>query len=206
MSDECPEGIEERLRSSLRAYAELVDAPEGDELPARSGTPATPRAAIRRWRGAVLAAAAAAAVVTGSVWLVTGDGSEHVAATSAGSAESGAEGSAELPESDTWAAAGVPNGAVSSSAGPASPEVGVAYPLDLFTHCGVFGTDIGGVWFAADPPLVEGAGNPPPGWDNPYQRGTVTLLTADEAVFADDAGHEVRLRAADDSARPGPCD
>ena len=48
-----------------------------------------------------------------------------------------------------------------------SPEVGVPYPLDLYTHCGVFGTDIGGAWFAADPPLVEGAGNPPPGWGEP---------------------------------------
>ena len=39
---------------------------------------------------------------------------------------------------------------------------GVVYRVDLYTHCGVLGIDIGGVWFAADPPLVEGAGNPPP--------------------------------------------
>jgi hypothetical protein len=84
--------------------------------------------------------------------------------------------------------------------------VGVAYPLDLLTHCGVLGADIGGVWFAAEPPLVEGAANPPPDWGNPYQRGTVTLLSADAAEFGDDAGHRVRLRAADESARPAPCD
>ena len=83
--------------------------------------------------------------------------------------------------------------------------MGVPYPVDLYTHCGVFGIDIGGIWFAADPPLVEGAGNPPPGWGNPYQPGTLTLLTADEAVFGDDAGHEVRLRA-DEPARPAPCE
>jgi hypothetical protein len=198
--------LEQRLRSSLRAYADLVDAPTGEDLPARSATPATPRAALRRWRGATLVAAAAAAVVAGSVWLVTGDGNEPVAATSAGSVESGAEGSAELPESDTWAAAEAPAGPGDVLAPPPSPEVGVAYPLDLLTHCGVLGTDIGGVWFAADPPLVDGAGNPPPGWGNPYQRGTVTLLTSGEAVFGDEAAHEVRLRAADESARPGPCD
>ena len=33
----------------------------------------------------------------------------------------------------------------------------------------------------------------------------MTLLTTDEAVFADEVGHEVRLLA-DDTARPGPCD
>ena len=79
------------------------------------------------------------------------------------------------------------------------------YAVELYTHCGVFGIELGSIWFAADPPLVEGAGNPPPGWGNPYQPGTVTLLTADEALFGDDVGHEVRLLA-DDTARPGPCD
>jgi hypothetical protein len=84
--------------------------------------------------------------------------------------------------------------------------VGVAYPFDLLTHCGVVGADIGGVWFAADPPLLDGPGNPPPGWGNPYQRGTLTLLNAGEALFADGAGHQVRLRAADAAARPAPCE
>ena len=41
---------------------------------------------------------------------------------------------------------------------------------------------------------------------NPVEVGTVTLTSADEAVFADDAGHVVPLRAADESARPAPCD
>ena len=43
-SDERPEGIEERLRSSLRAYADLVDAParrapEGVVVRARAAQP-----------------------------------------------------------------------------------------------------------------------------------------------------------------------
>ena len=197
-SDERPEGIEERLRSSLRAYADLVDAPAG-ELPKASSS-APRRAAVRRWRGALLAAAAAAAVVTGSVWLATGDRSDQVDATATGAEQ--ADAAAEPPVNDTRAAAE----AGADAALPAEPEVGVAYVVDLYTHCGVHGIDVGGVWFAADPPLVEGAGNPPPGWGNPVQRGTVTLTSADEAVFADEAGHVVLLRAADESARPAPCD
>ena len=51
---------------------------------------------------------------------------------------------------------------------------------------------------------MEEGGHPPPGWGNPVDPGTVTLLTATEAVFRDEAGHEVRLRA-DESARPPLC-
>lgn len=191
--------LERRLRDSLHAYAELVQAPESEALPER---PATPQPALRRWRGAVLAAAAAAAVVSGSVWAVSGHDPEPVAGSAASRV-------ATPTESETWAAAeatpGTPDGPGDVLTAPPSPEPGTAYPLDLYTHCGVLGVDIGGVWFAADPPLVEGAGNPPAGWGNPYQRGTVTLLSADEALFTDEAGHEVRLRA-DESARPAPCD
>ncbi|TFV86014.1 hypothetical protein [Blastococcus sp. CT_GayMR16] len=195
-----PDELEQRLRSSLRAYADLVDEPDEDELPA----PRTeiPRARSGRWREGVLAAAAAAAVVTWTFWVVTDDDTGVETAT--GTALSSTEGSAELPTGDAAAAAGAPEGPVPSSTDSVAP--GVASPLDLYTHCGVLGTDVGGVWFAADPPLVDGAGNPPPGWGNPYQPGTLTLVTADEAVFADDAGHVVRLRAADESARPAPCD
>ncbi len=37
--------------------------------------------------------------------------------------------------------------------------------------------------------------NPGPrGWGNPYQQGTMTLLSPAEAVFRDRAGHQVRFR------------
>jgi hypothetical protein len=191
--------LERRLRESLHAYADLVDEPESADLPTRT---APPRGALRGWRGAALGAAAAAAVVSWSFWLVTSDGDRDVAAgPAATSAEAATPG---VPEGDTLAADAA---AAAPGEGQAlsSPEVGIAYPFDLYTHCGVLGTDVGGVWFAADPPLVEGAGNPPAGWGNPYQPGTLTLVDAGEALFADEVGHRVRL-VADDTARPGPCD
>ena len=197
MSDD----LERRLRDSLRAYAELVDAPDSTAPPTRASAQPAP---LRRWRGAVLAAAAVAAVITGSVWFVDG----HEADT-AGSAASDVSATAGGPDNDAGAAAEAQDGTMAAPdealSVPASPVVGVAYPFDLYTHCGIRGAELGGVWFAVDPPLVEGAGNPPAGWGNQYQRGAVTLLTADEAVFRDDAGHEVVLLA-DGSARPAPCD
>jgi hypothetical protein len=200
--------LERRLRDSLRAYAETVDEAEDDDsLPTR---PAAQRSGVRRWRGAVLAAAAAAAVVTGSLVVVNArdTGSDTAAGPAAGSSVSGQEAThAEAPASTTPSGQALAADAAAPVGGalPASPEAGVAYSVDLSTHCGVRGLEIGGVWFAADPPLVEEGGHPPAGWGNPLQPGTVTLLSATEAVFTDDLGHEVRLRA-DESARPPLCE
>ena len=193
--------LERRLRDSLHAYADLVQAPDDGAVPTRTGGAPNRRTAPPRWRGALLAAAAAAFVVSGSVWIVTGqhDGADSTAASGAAQVDA--------PESQApqAAEAAPPGSAADSAQGLSAPPVGVPVPYDLYTHCGVLGADIGGVWFAADPPLVEGAGNPPPGWGNPDQPGTMMLLAADQAVFTDDAGHSVRLRA-DDAARPPLCE
>jgi len=50
-----------------------------------------------------------------------------------------------------------------------------------------------GRYFEAVHPLSDGL-NPPPGWGNPYQQGTMTLLSPTEAVFRDQAGHQVQFR------------
>ncbi|MFE5908102.1 hypothetical protein ACFQ6B_03260 [Streptomyces wedmorensis] len=71
-------------------------------------------------------------------------------------------------------------------------------PFDLLTHCGIDEARIGSTYFEAETPLSNGSGSPPEGWDNPTQRGTMTLKSETEAVFTDDAGHEVNFRA-----RPG---
>jgi hypothetical protein len=198
---------EARLSAALHAYAELVDEPgaEALPLPAASNRRET---ALRRWRGPALVAAAAAVVTAGAWWAVGGDrpGEDPVAGASAASAA--AEPAPETAAGDAAESGLAPHGTAAGVPGrlPAALEVGVPYALDLYTHCGVFGTDVGGTWFAVDPPLVEGADNPPAGWGDPEQPGTLTLRTPQQAVFTDDRGHEVVLRAAPDSARPAPCD
>jgi hypothetical protein len=198
--------VEARLRNSLRAYADVVDD-EPVRPPRRAG--GSPRSSgLRGWRSSVLAAAAVLAVA-GGTWVVL-DGandSSSTAASGGGEAavlegDSRAE-SAPEQSTDSSAEAGAAADAAVPSSELAQVQVGVAYPFDLYTHCGILGADVGGVWFSADPPLVEEFG-PPAGWDDPYQRGTLTLESVDAAVFRDEAGHEVRLRAAE-SERPPPC-
>jgi hypothetical protein len=76
----------------------------------------------------------------------------------------------------------------------AAAAVGSARPYSLYTHCGIDEARIGNRYYEAVHPLSDGSGNPPAGWGNPYQRGTMTLLPPDEAVFRDDAGHQVLFR------------
>jgi hypothetical protein len=193
--------LEGRIKASLSAYADLVEEPEDVALPVRRSS----RTATRRWRAPLLVAAAVASAVTVavSVWPAGGPAGDTAASVAdsgggAGSAESAA-GAAEDQRGESQ------DGTAMSAPEDAAVAIGVPVPFDLYTHCGVLGADIGGVWFAADPPLVKGPANPPPDRDNPYQAGTLTLLSEDEAVFTDDAGHEVRLRA-DEGSRPPPCD
>jgi hypothetical protein len=90
---------------------------------------------------------------------------------------------------------------VTKPAGPsptAAATVGSAQPYRLYTHCGIDEARIGSRYFEAVHPLSDGQGNPPAGWGNPYQQGTMTLLSPSKAVFRDDAGHQVQFRL-----RPG---
>ncbi len=75
---------------------------------------------------------------------------------------------------------------------------GKSAPYSLYTHCGVSEARVGSRYFVAVHPLSDGAGNPPAGWGNPYQAGTMTLVSATEAEFTDTVGHRVIFRA-----RPG---
>ena len=202
-----PRDVEARLRAALDAYADVVDD-QPVSRPARSAGPH--RSPLRGWRASVLAAAAALAVV-GGTWVVLDGGTDPSTTAASGGGEAPAlddDARAETaPEAATGGDAEDQAGSAFDTAVPLSGlpalEVGVPYPFDLYTHCGVLGADVGGVWFAAEPPLVEESG-PPAGWGNPYQAGTLTLESADEAVFRDDADHEVRLRA-DEGRRPPPC-
>ena len=70
-------------------------------------------------------------------------------------------------------------------------------PFDLFTHCGIYEARVQDTFFAAEQPLDDGNGNPPAGWGNPYQSGTITV-EGQRAVFHDDSGHTVTFHE-----RPG---
>jgi hypothetical protein len=83
--------------------------------------------------------------------------------------------------------------ATTAAAAARSPQ-----PYRLYTHCGIDEARIGNRYFEAVHPLSDGQGNPPPGWGNPYQQGTMTLLSPAGAVFRDHAGHQVQFRL-----RPG---
>jgi hypothetical protein len=101
------------------------------------------------------------------------------------------------------ACASSPAAQVTSPARPTTTTTAAAaarspQPYQLYTHCGIDEARIGNRYFEAVHPLSDGPGNPPPGWGNPYQQGTMTLLSPAEAVFRDDAGHQVQFRL-----RPG---
>ena len=89
------------------------------------------------------------------------------------------------------------SGPVAQGTGPARPAapaavaVGSPRPYQLYTHCGIDEARIGNRYFEAVHPLSDGQNNPPPGWGNPYQQGTMTLLSPTTAVFRDHAGHQV---------------
>ena len=79
---------------------------------------------------------------------------------------------------DVRAVTGTPTGA--------SAEAGEAY--DLYTHCGIEWAKIHGVMWRTRPALSDGSGNPPAGWGNPSQAGTVSFVGDDTAVFTSSAG------------------
>jgi len=85
-------------------------------------------------------------------------------------------------------------GSTPSLAAPPSPGSAAAtamapkpVPYDLYTHCGIDYARVGNRYYEATPPLSDGSGNPPPGWGNPYQPGTLTVLSPTQAVFTDQA-------------------
>jgi hypothetical protein len=61
--------------------------------------------------------------------------------------------------------------------------------VQLYTHCGVIYADFDGKAFYADPILDDGSGNPPNGWGNPFDNGTMTLKDQSTAQFMDGSGN-----------------
>ena len=77
----------------------------------------------------------------------------------------------------------LPGGRPVATSGPTT------VPFDLYTHCGIHELTYDGRWYERREGILDdGSGNPPPGWDNPFQAGVLTVEGA-SAVFTDDAGH-----------------
>ena len=78
--------------------------------------------------------------------------------------------------------------------------------FEVYTHCGVESTRINGAWWHAKPPLYnKGRSGPPAGWGDPYQTGTLTMVSADRAVF-EALGHWVLFVPAPDNQPVRICD
>jgi len=76
---------------------------------------------------------------------------------------------------------------------PATSSSGTAAvggePFSLYTHCGIRELTFGGRWYErVGGALDDGQGNPPHGWDNPYQAGTLTS-SGSTVLFRDRTGH-----------------
>ncbi len=63
----------------------------------------------------------------------------------------------------------------------------------LYTHCGIRNANMNGQWYDAVPQQSDGQGNPPRGWENPYQDGQVRVLTPTSFQYRDGSGHHVRF-------------
>lgn len=83
-------------------------------------------------------------------------------------------------------------------------EVGREYHYELYVHCGVEWALIDGEWWTT-PLLSDGHRNPPDGWGNPVDSGTLVLLDGDTAEYAGGPDATVVFRRGDGTARPDPC-
>ena len=62
-------------------------------------------------------------------------------------------------------------------------DVGRTYWHVLSTHCGIEFTTFDGREWVAEPKLSDGGGNPPRGWNNPEEPGTMKMTDDRSAVF-----------------------
>ncbi len=72
------------------------------------------------------------------------------------------------------------------------PIIGVPYLVTVYTHCGLRHVEFDHSDWAISGDLGDGV-NPPPGFGNPVDQGTVTLITHDTATYRSQKGVERRL-------------
>jgi hypothetical protein len=70
----------------------------------------------------------------------------------------------------------------------------IGKPYRLYTHCGIEWAKINGTFWRATRPLSDGNRNPPAGWGNPFQDGSLDLVSRSSARFTSPAGTVVFQR------------
>lgn len=72
------------------------------------------------------------------------------------------------------------------------------YPITVYTHCGLDRSrfDFDGSFWRALGETSDGQGNPPPGYDNPYDAGMIRLLDGETAEYTSSQGERLRLERA----------
>ena len=86
-------------------------------------------------------------------------------------------------------------------------EVGVSYRFQLPTHCGVEYAFFDDRWWNASTQLYENQArmDPPPGWGNPTEFGTMRLLSQDEAQFVGDSGNKAHFASRSEGSPGTTC-
>jgi hypothetical protein len=85
---------------------------------------------------------------------------------------------------------------------------GVRYQFRLYTHCGLngpTGPDFDGSFWTSVGPGDDGSGNPPAGFGNPFDIGTMTLVSANVAEYRSSSGASVRFTRQASTKSAGLC-
>jgi hypothetical protein len=85
---------------------------------------------------------------------------------------------------------------------------GLRYQFRLYTHCGLndpTGPDFDGSFWTSAGPGDEGSGNPPAGFGNPYDNGTMTLISANVAEYRSSFGAFMRFNRQASTRTSGLC-
>lgn len=74
-------------------------------------------------------------------------------------------------------------------------KLGVPCRFRLYTHCGLgYGPDFDGSFWTTADSTVATSDNPPAGLGDPYDRGTIELVSQDHADYEGASGKTFRLR------------
>lgn len=73
------------------------------------------------------------------------------------------------------------------------PGIGIPYNVELYTHCGLRHVEFDDDLWAISGVLSDGHANPPPGFGNPFDRGTITLTSSETAVYHSSFGEQRQL-------------